>query len=234
MKTNNQLCHTVLVDPLLAKQPVVVDCGSNHGEFANWAYKVFNARVYGYEPDPRLYPKLVSNDQIHYFQKAITGNIGTSKLHLGEGQCSSLHYAEDASHDTTNVETTTLAAEFAAIGLDHVDLLKLDIEGAELDVLLETPEDVLQCITQITVEFHEFMRPADLPQILECIKRLRGIGFRPLFFSTHTYGDILFVNREHLPLTRFQCLRILIRGKYLPGLRRTLKRWCRLKPKDKM
>jgi len=229
MKTNNQLCHTVLVEPLLAKQPVVVDCGSNHGEFADWTYKEYGATVYGYEPDPRLFPKLVSNDQINYFQKAITGSIGTAKLHLGKGQCSSLHYAEDVSRETENVETTTLAAEFAANGLDRVDLLKLDIEGAELDVLLKTPADVLHRITQITVEFHEFLLPADLPQIHKCIKRLRAIGFRPLFFSTHTYGDILFVNREHLPLTRFQCLRILIRGKYLPGLRRTLKRWCSVK-----
>ena len=52
-------------------------------------------------------------------------------------------------------------------GLKSVDLLKLDIEGAELELLsaLTSPSN----IAQITVEFHDFMFPETHPQVTRTI-----------------------------------------------------------------
>ena len=63
-------------------------------------------------------------------------------------------------------------------GLQRVDVLKLDIEGAEFQVLSESPAHVLQSIGQITVEFHDFL-PAwrDAKHMAGVRQRLQSLGF---------------------------------------------------------
>jgi FkbM family methyltransferase len=228
MKTLNHLGHTILVAPLRGKRPVVFDCGSNEGEFALWAQLQFNARVYGYEPDPRLFARLPlhGSSDISFFQKAVTGKVGTAQLHLGEKQCSSLHFSEKiAGGPDETVVTSTLEAEMSRLGVESIDLLKLDIEGAEIEVLQTTPAEVLRRISQITTEFHDFLQPSDVPAIRATIARMKSLGFRALFFSTRTYGDVLFVNRERVALPAWERMSALACGKYLPGIRRTLSRY---------
>jgi FkbM family methyltransferase len=227
MRLSNYLNHTILIEPLRERPPVVVDCGANHGEFAAWVRREFDARVYGYEPDPRLFAQLAAaqTDEVMFIPKAIAAHEGTAQLNLGVSQCSSIHYVDaqsDAAAET--VQTVTLAGEFARLGLEWVDLVKLDIEGAEIEVLRTLPVDVLLRIGQITTEFHDFMRHEDTPAIREVIDRLRSLGFYALRFSTRTYGDVLFVNQARIPLARWQRLALLGRGKLLPGMRRTLAR----------
>lgn len=227
MRLATYLNHTILLEPLRKRPPVVVDCGSNHGEFAEWVVREFGARVYGYEPDPRLYAQLATlqTDEVKFIPRAIAAHDGTAQLNLGVSQCSSIHYVDpqgDAAAET--VQTATLAGEFARLELDRVDLLKLDIEGAEIDVLRTAPVEVLRRIGQITTEFHDFMRREDTPAIREVIDRLQSLGFHALRFSTRTYGDVLFVNQATIPLARWQRLALLGRGKILPGVRRTLAR----------
>jgi FkbM family methyltransferase len=49
---------------------------------------------------------------------------------------------------------TTLAQLCESHGIGHIDFLKIDVEGAEWDSLLRTPDEVLQRIDQMAVEFH--------------------------------------------------------------------------------
>jgi FkbM family methyltransferase len=224
MKLANQMLHTVLLDPLQKSEVVVVDCGSNRGEFAKWAADGLGAEVYGYEPDPRLFPQLPKIARVQYFQKAVAGSTGTARLHLGEGQCSSLRYEESESSPAEQVATTTLDEEFAKLGLQRIDLLKLDVEGAEIEILLNAPAETLQRVVQATVEFHDFMRSEDVPEIRRCIARMRSLGFEVLYFSTRTYGDVLFVNRKFVSLSFIERCLILWQGKYLPGMKRNLSR----------
>jgi len=51
------------------------------------------------------------------------------------------------------VQTTTLPRLMADHGLDRIDLLKMDCEGAEWDIL-PAAEDVLPRVRQICMEFH--------------------------------------------------------------------------------
>lgn len=217
----DRLDHTILAGPLRKSSPVVMDCGSNYGEFAAWINDEFGATVYGYEPDPRLFPNLRGNERVSFFPTAIAGTAGEFELNLGESQCSSLHYREAQTGDVARVEATTLEAEFGRLGLSELDLLKLDIEGAELGVLLETPAHVLKSVVQITTEFHDFLDARDLPRIRLAIARMRELGFYVLKFSTRTYGDVLFVNRSHVTLSFAERALVMWRKRYVPGALRT-------------
>jgi hypothetical protein len=66
----------------------------------------------------------------------------------------------------------TLSTLLHRQGWDCADLLKIDIEGAEHEVLLSTPDDVLRRFSSIALEYHPNRRKAPL------FGRLRDVGFR--------------------------------------------------------
>lgn len=219
--------HTVICD-FIDKAPVIFDCGANYGEFAKSVAELFSAKIYGFEPDPRLFDKLPTIKQTSFFNLAITASAGSLKLALGENQCSSAFYREDENQEVVDVLATTIDDMLARLNLPKINLLKLDIEGAELELLGELGDNALSRIDQITVEFHDFRRKEDLHQIRKIIKRMRSKGFTFLKFSTWTYGDCVFLNRNTCKFDRFTPVFWLIYGKYLPGMARVLSRITRL------
>jgi hypothetical protein len=81
-------------------------------------------------------------------------------------------------------------------GLTRIDLLKIDIEGAELDLLENIPYPVLREIRQISVEFHAFIRPHDRPRIEAVIAAMRARNFFVLDFSRNL-SNVLMINMQH-------------------------------------
>ena len=63
------------------------------------------------------------------------------------------------------VETTTINAFCDKMNIDCINLLKLDIEGSELGVLSDLDADIMQKISQITCEFHDFLDTKHIPKI---------------------------------------------------------------------
>lgn len=74
------------------------------------------------------------------------------------------------------------------------DLVKMDIEGAEIDVLLSTEHDVLSRLTQISVEFHENFSPAMRPGVVKVNRHLAKAGFYRVNANWPYTDDVLFVN----------------------------------------
>jgi len=76
------------------------------------------------------------------------------------------------------VETVTIDGLFGLFGLSRIDLLKLDVEGAEYALLDTVAPDTLMRIGQLVVEFHDHcvrrFTPRDTRGI---IRRLERAGF---------------------------------------------------------
>jgi hypothetical protein len=121
------------------------------------------------------------------------------------------------------VPGTTIEDLLARHRVDRAALVKLDVEGAELEILEALEPDTLARIDQLTVEFHDFIDPEQSGAVQAVTARLRAAGFQCLRFSLDN-SDVLFVNRRK-PLSVPQRVWIFARYKYPRGISRRLRRW---------
>ena len=87
---------------------------------------------------------------------AIAGDDGPVRLAIHPNdQESTIHAAAAADLPGEVVRGVTLASLLDEIELGKIDLLKVDIEGMEIDALTRLRDDQLAEVDQITVEFHD-------------------------------------------------------------------------------
>ena len=116
----------------------------------------------------------------------------------------------------------TLSEFCRRTGTEHIDLLKLDIEGAEIDMFDNTTDQDLRSATQITTEFHDFIYPEQGAAVARIRERMSDIGFWVLPFSLDN-TDVLFLNKNSgVSSTEVAYLRSFVR--YGKGIVRRLRR----------
>lgn len=216
--------HTVLTSAVPATGAIVLDCGANQGAFAAWAADRLGARVYSFEADPLLADRLPSRAGVETFALAVAGEDGQMTLRRAPDRCSSgVFNAEAEPGDTFRVTARSLESFCAEHGIARVDLLKLDVEGAELDVLERASPDYLATVRQITCEFHDFLDVRQVPRIEAVMRRMKRLGFAVIRMSFWTYGDVLMVNQATHPLGPVARTQIAIH-KYTAGVARMIER----------
>lgn len=144
---------------------VILDVGANVGYSAIYfALNYPNGTIYCFEPDPANYEKLCRNarqfKQIRCFQVALGDRDGETTLyvHRLRGMSSSLRPRPD--FDSVPVKLVALDTFLHQEGIDHVDLLKFDIEGAEFDVFANLRS--LDRVGAVIGEVHEDLMGATL------------------------------------------------------------------------
>lgn len=74
--------------------------------------------------------------------------------------------------------------------------MKVDIEGAEIDLFLKADNETLLSVRQFTIEFHDFWYP-ELRDGTEQVKdRMRELGLWTMR-GTPNNKDVLFVHPDH-------------------------------------
>jgi FkbM family methyltransferase len=216
--------HSILTDAVPLNGAVVFDCGANQGAFAEWAVDRFNASVYSFEADPILAERLPKRKGIEFFNIAVAGRDGQMTLRRVHDRCTSGVFNTQAEPgDTFRVAARSLESFCAEHRIACIDLLKLDIEGAELDVLEQASPDFLATVRQITCEFHDFLDSEQVPRIEAVIRRMKRLGFAVIRMSFWTYGDMLMVNQAASPLGPLARVWIGIH-KYAAGIVRMIRR----------
>jgi len=143
----------------------VIDVGANVGFFSLFAYERFpNAKIFSFEPVPNNFEKLkrhiIKNgcDRIHCYLQAVAKGNGKNTI-----------WADPTQEITTNasirnsikqgqqieIETISLSGIFNHLKIGVCDLLKLDCEGAEFEIIYETPIDVLKNVKRLAREVHQ-------------------------------------------------------------------------------
>jgi len=78
------------------------------------------------------------------------------------------------------------------LGHDHIDVLKMDIEGGEYDVLEDIVESRVK-VGQILVEFHHNFRSVSLSRTVAAVRALNERGYRIFHLSNRSY-EMSFIN----------------------------------------
>ena len=134
-----------LLEQVMPHCAVVLDVGANIGDWTRQALAVNpSLRVHCFEPAPDNYDKLDAqgfNDSVTLNNMAVSAVDGPVTLNLyGENSpLNSLVVSQSTPHGvqtgSIKLTSTTVDSYMAAHGIVHIDFMKIDVEGAELDVL---------------------------------------------------------------------------------------------------
>lgn len=198
--------HTFYV-PALVLGATVFDLGAASAGFARRLAEAYGCRCYVAEPLPEAFNQIPDYPRLRAFPVAISGVNGQISLvdrATHHGSASFFSYAGVPEKGSLAVDSVTIERFREMAGVDRIDLLKLDIEGAEFDALAATSDDTLRRIGQITVEFHDFLDSRLTPACEAVIARLEALGFHTLRFSRRFHGDVLFLNRRLIDVSDAQ------------------------------
>ena len=158
---------------------VVVDVGANIGAFtifaAQWAKKVF-----AFEPEADNFRLLCANIELNGFKNvtpkkiAIAKKKGQQDFYIAEKQHSGAHSFLLQRYDRVlKVETLSIADLIKAESLTKIHFLKLDCEGAEIDIIEGLSLKNAKKIEQIALEFH----PRNDYSTQDMVRKLTMLGF---------------------------------------------------------
>jgi FkbM family methyltransferase len=156
---------------------VVVDVGGHKGIFSVFAAtSARDVKVYSFEASPENFAGLSNNvglnhlSNVRAFNVAVGGQDGESTLDLYEenGQNSLLQRSNPNLQPVASVkvETWSLARVLKTVA-SPVNLLKMDIEGMEYEALFSCPDEYLQRVERIALEYHD-----DLVRVSHTIRDL--------------------------------------------------------------
>lgn len=143
------------------QEATIVDIGAHFGYFSLFAAKnlASAARIIALEPSPANFGRLKANieanqmNNIEAIQAAVADQNGYLDLYLGRTENHTIFPTRGAA--VQRVEALTLATLFEQFRLQQIDFLKMDCEGAEYPILLQTPSSFFDRIKTISLEFHD-------------------------------------------------------------------------------
>jgi FkbM family methyltransferase len=200
----NLKTHTIY-SKIIDSESFVLDLGANIGQFSEAVTRDFNCRCYAIEAVPFVYSQIKEDRLVKKFNYAISDRNEPLTLYTSDNpECNSISQ-EAASvyglQGAISVEGITLETFLKNHKIELIDLLKIDIEGAEEALFNSTSDAILCNVKQITIEFHDFM-PASISaeEVNKIINRLKNLGFLCIPFSyllpQMNTCDFLFINTK--------------------------------------
>ena len=202
--------HT-FIGSYLTDRSVVLDLGANHGKFTAIIVNQFRCRSICVEANPKLQRSLQECGAHRVVEKAISG-IGGSVAFCIHGNSESSTLLSDRGDDdrieTITVDAVPLEQLVCELSLDRLDLVKVDIEGAEIPMFDSCSDEFLKRVGQFTIEFHDFNGLIARSDAQRIVRRLQRLGFFCVNMWRTSYGDTLCINQRSLPLTTAQRFRL--------------------------
>jgi FkbM family methyltransferase len=178
------------------EDPLILDCGANIGLSILYFKRLYSAsRIVAFEADPDLFSVLERNvaamgvEDVKLISRAVWSSETELPFHSEGADAGRL--ARDGDTRERTISTVRLRDY-----LDQpVDLLKIDIEGAEMEVLADCA-DRLRYVDHLYVEYHSFKTEVQsLPELLAILKQA---GFRLHVRSAQSTPKPFVIRQDHL------------------------------------
>lgn len=152
---------------ILDENSFVVDLGSFRGDFSKYIYETYNCRVDAY--DPLGIHIGVEHPKFKFIRAAVL-----------DGSIVTFEKSGTASNIMNNTGVQMRSVDIRGITKEHINLMKVNIEGAEITVLQLA---CLDNIDQLLVEFHLFRYSAPnfefiKKEIEKVVERIMSFDFK--------------------------------------------------------
>lgn len=222
----------------LPYNPVIVEGGAFHGRETSQAAKQWpKGKIFAFEPNPSAFVKLQETmagqhfDHVELSPLALSNYTGRATLYVSHGQnvndCfleqessllppskeMELHYKGHA----LEVPCVTLEEWCHQKQIDHIDILKLELEGLELQVLEES-KNILKNVNVLIIQsfFHPYRN--DMTFYFSIKDFLTKANFVPLahWYTRGSRGRAVYISKELYDAYFIKCLGLGLGGISLP------------------
>jgi FkbM family methyltransferase len=144
----------------LNQDSIVFDLGGYHGLFSKQIYDRYKCNIHTFEPIDYLYDichqELKDLDKVKLYRKVLGDKNDTVNFYVA-GDASSIYMAwGQVKNENSYIEMIPIDSYMADKNIHEVDLLKMNIEGAEyylLEYMID--KEILTKFKNIQIQFHE-------------------------------------------------------------------------------
>ena len=162
-----------------------------------------DCHVFGFDPTPKSIQWVRSQtlpEKFHFYEYGISNTSGPVDFYLPKNRehvSGSIVIQENVNlQEKVTVIMKSLTDIMNELGHRHIDLLKLDIEGAEYEVL----ENVLEAnipFTQLVVEYHDRFFENGKQKTKQIIEELKKNGYE-IFAVSDSFEEVSFITKKAL------------------------------------
>ncbi|MGI6250742.1 MAG: FkbM family methyltransferase [Anaerolineaceae bacterium] len=183
---------------------IVVDIGAAIGEFPLEVASIA-CKVFAFEPNPESLSILRENmrrngiNNVDSYPLGVWNSAGRMQLSLPQGEPLQAQTVENDSSaaQQESFETVTLGDVVEDYVRGKVDLLKMDCEGAEYPILLNTGTEILAKIDRVIMEYHDLDNERN-HAVLHAFFEAKGYKVRRTENPVHSNIGYLFAWRGSL------------------------------------
>jgi len=159
---------------------VVFDVGAHFGFFSYYAVQRGAKKVYAFEPNPYVFEILKKNaemwsEKIKPYQLALSSKNGEVELFIPDDELSGvstiLQNRQNKYKKSVKVKTTTIDEFVRNNGIERVDFIKIDAEGAEREIIKGAKETIKKFKPRMAIAAYHL--PDDKKVIPELILSIR-------------------------------------------------------------
>lgn len=181
---------------------VIIDAGANIGLTSLYFNKIYpNARIIAIEPEKSNFEMLkincknVQNILLHKRSLSNQPNLGLNVIDKGYGNWGFVTEINDNTNSqkvVDTVKTITIDEVMNENEIECIDLLKIDIEGAEKELFESNYENWIPKTKCIVIELHDGMKMGSSKSFFKTISKYN--------FSYHRMNgeNLVFINRDIL------------------------------------
>ena len=189
----------IYIPPIQSKQATVFSFGLGEDiSFSLTIIRKYNAKVYGFDPTPKSlqYVKSINTGKnFSLYKYALANQDGqlTFNLPINDNHVSG-SFVDIKSKKSILVEAKRLKTilKDQSIKINKIDILKMDIEGAEYDTI----KDIIKSNIfpdQILVEYHHFFNSISTEKTKNSIEFLLRNGYELFYIENYNYS---FIKKE--------------------------------------
>lgn len=180
------------------KNNIIIDAGCGFdADFSTQMIKLYKVKAIGIDPTRRHKESLekISKETFENFKhEPIAISVASGKITFNESQNnvsgSILTDHSNIKRDKVklyDVQSISLKDLPSYLNLSVISYIKLDLEGAEYEIINSLKKDDVEKYNQIFIEFHHHCTNYTMANTLSCVKKMKELDFKSFSLDDHNF-----------------------------------------------